>query len=309
MLSFLPAPIRGGIAVISLTLNIFFWCVPLLVIAFFKLIIPIAAWREASTKMLIWIAENWIDVNKATYALLNKDEWDVQGVENVADLSQEEWYLVISNHQSWDDILVLQSIFNRRIPFLKFFIKKNLIYVPIIGLAWWALDFPFIQRYSREYLEKHPEKKGKDLEATRKACEKFQTTPISVMNFLEGGRFTQAKYKRQQSPYKHLLRPKAGGIALVLNLMHGRIRTLLNVTIVYPDGVPSFWQYMSGQTGRIIVRIEKSAIPAHFSEGDYTNDPEFKAEFQEWVNQLWEQKDELIGELLVEASPQKIPHG
>ncbi len=302
MLSFLPAPIRGGIAVIALTLNILFWCIPLLIIAFFKLIIPVPAWRKASSKMLIWIAENWIDVNKATYALLNKDEWDVQGAAGVADLSHEEWYLVISNHQTWADIMVLQTIFNRRIPFLKFFIKKSLIYAPIIGLAWWALDFPFIERYSREYLEKHPEKKGKDLETTRRSLEKFKTTPVSVVNFLEGGRFTPARWAKQKSPYRHLLRPKAGGIALTLNLMHGRIRTLLNVTIVYPDGVPSFWQYLSGQTGRIVARIEKSDIPSHYAAGDYINDPEFKAEFQAWVNQLWEQKDALIDELLAEDS-------
>lgn len=306
MLSFLPAPIRGGIAIIALTLNIIFWCIPLLIIAFFKLIIPIPAWRKVSTKMLIWIAENWIDVNKATYALLNKDEWIVLGEESLADLSHEEWYLVISNHQSWADILILQTIFNRRIPFLKFFIKKSLIYVPIIGLAWWALDFPFIERYSREYLAKHPEKKGKDLETTRRALEKFKTTPISVVNFLEGGRFTQAKHDRQQSPYKHLLLPKAGGIGLVLNLMHGRIRTLLNVTIVYPDGVPSFWQYLSGQAGSIIVQIEKAEIPSQYVAGDYLNDPEFKAEFRAWVNRLWEQKDELIDELLTETVPQKM---
>lgn len=306
MLSFLPAPIRGGIAIIALTLNIIFWCIPLLIIAFFKLIIPIPAWRKVSTKMLIWIAENWIDVNKATYALLNKDEWIVLGEESLADLSHEEWYLVISNHQSWADILILQTIFNRRIPFLKFFIKKSLIYVPIIGLAWWALDFPFIERYSREYLAKHPEKKGKDLETTRRALEKFKTTPISVVNFLEGGRFTQAKHDRQQSPYKHLLLPKAGGIGLVLNLMHGRIRTLLNVTIVYPDGVPSFWQYLSGQAGSIIVQIEKAEIPSQYVAGDYLNDPEFKAEFRAWVNRLWEQKDELIDKLLTETVPQKM---
>lgn len=306
MLSFLPAPIRGGIAIIALTLNIIFWCIPLLIIAFFKLIVPIPAWRKVSTQILIWIAENWIDVNKATYALLNKGEWIVLGEESLADLSHEEWYLVISNHQSWADILILQTIFNRRIPFLKFFIKKSLIYVPIIGLAWWALDFPFIERYSREYLAKHPEKKGKDLETTRRALEKFKTTPISVVNFLEGGRFTQAKHDRQQSPYKHLLLPKAGGIGLVLNLMHGRIRTLLNVTIVYPDGVPSFWQYLSGQAGSIIVQIEKADIPSQYVAGDYLNDPEFKAEFRAWVNRLWEQKDELIDELLTETVPQKM---
>ena len=295
MLSFLPAPIRGGIAFLLLIINTLFWCMPLLVLALFKLIIPVPGWRTAVTKALIWLAENWISGNKATAVLLHRQQWDVQGVE---DLSLEKWYLVVSNHQSWVDILVLQSVFNRRIPFLKFFIKQRLIWVPVIGLAWWALDFPFLKRYSKEYLHKHPEKQGQDLEATRQACEKFQTTPISVMNFLEGTRFTLEKHGRQQSPYRHLLRPKAGGAALVLNAMGNAIQTMLNVTIIYPDGIPTFWDYLSGRAQNVIVRVEKSSIPAHFSQGDYMNDSKFKVEFQKWVNALWQEKDGLIGKTL-----------
>ncbi len=67
----------------------------------------------------------------------------MQGVDS---LHQRGWYLVSSNHQSWVDILVLQRIFHGRIPFLKFFLKQELIWVPVIGLAWWALDFPFMKR-------------------------------------------------------------------------------------------------------------------------------------------------------------------
>ncbi len=295
MLSFLPIPVRGVIALLLLIINTLFWSVLLLLLTLFKLILPITAVRTALTKALIWIAENWISGHKAIASLLHKHRWDVQGVE---DLSLDDWYLVISNHQSWADIFVLQSIFNRRIPFLKFFIKQELIWVPVIGLAWWALDFPFIKRYSKEYLQKHPEKRGQDLEATRKACRKFLTTPISVMNFLEGTRFTDEKYGRQQSPYQHLLRPKAGGIALVLNAMGSAIQTMLNVTIVYPDGIPTFWDYLSGRTPNIIVRVEKSAIPPHFVQGDYMNDPEFKIEFQNWINALWQEKDDLIDQLI-----------
>ena len=295
MLSFLPAPVRGGVAFLLLILNTLFWCALLLGLALVKLIVPIPSWRAALTKTLIWLAENWISGNKATAVLLHKNQWDTP---DLTDLNRDEWYLVVSNHQSWVDILVLQSVFNRRIPFLKFFIKQGLIWIPVIGLAWWALDFPFIKRYSKTYLQKHPEKRGKDLEATRRACEKFKTTPISVMNFLEGTRFTPEKHGRQQSPYQHLLRPKAGGIALVLDAMGDIIHTMLNVTIIYPDGRPTFWDYLSGRVQNVIVRVEKAPIPARLSQGDYMNDAAFKTEFQEWVNTLWQEKDDLITELL-----------
>ncbi len=102
-----------------------------------------------------------------------------------------------------------------------------------MGFAWWA-RFPFLYRRS-EYLKKHPEQKGKDFEATRRACEKFATIPTSVMNFLEGTRFTNEKHARQKSDYKFLLRPKAGGLALALNVLGDKFNSLLDITIVYPD--------------------------------------------------------------------------
>ena len=133
------------------------------------------------------LAEGWIGTNNAMFRLMGSLPLDTRGLEG---LSTREWYLVVSNHRSWVDILVLQAVFNRRIPFLKFFLKQQLIWVPFLGLAWWALDFPFMRRHSPEYLEKHPEQRGKDLDVTRRACEKFRLIPTSVMNFVEGTRFT-----------------------------------------------------------------------------------------------------------------------
>jgi 1-acyl-sn-glycerol-3-phosphate acyltransferase len=192
--------------------------------------------------------------------LTQRTEWDVQGI---AGLDPHNWYLVNSNHQTWADIFVLQHLFNRRIPLLKFFIKDQLKWVPVMGLAWWALDFPFMRRHSEEYLKLHPEMRGKDQAATRKACEKFALIPTSVMNFLEGTRFTPAKHQRQQqSPYRHLLKPKAGGIALALNAMGDRFRAILDVTIVYPDGAPNFWEFLCGRLRRVIVRVQILPVPA-----------------------------------------------
>jgi 1-acyl-sn-glycerol-3-phosphate acyltransferase len=187
---------------------------------------------------------------------------------------------------------------------MKFLTKQVLIYVPLMGFAWWALDFPFLRRYSREYLKKHPDKRGKDLEATRKACQKFSLTPTSVMNFLEGTRFTQEKHKKQNAPYRHLLNPKAGGLALLLDTMGERFRSMLNITIVYPDAVPNFPDFLCGRMKKVIVRIEQISIPEQFIHGDYENDMAFRNAMQQWVHQLWAAKDDEIDRLLaVSKSP------
>jgi 1-acyl-sn-glycerol-3-phosphate acyltransferase len=147
--------------------------------------------------------------------------------------------------------------------------------------------------------------RGRDLETTRKACAKFSLIPTSVMNFPEGTRFTKAKHARQQSPYRHLLRPKAGGVALTLNAMGDRFRSLLNVTIVYPDGAPGFWEFLCGRVRRIVVRMEQLPIPGHFIGADYENDTECREAFQQWLQDIWQEKDRQIAAILAETSPAK----
>lgn len=294
MLRNIPPALLGPLAFGMMALNTLFWVLPLYTITLFKLIVPIPAWRRLCTRWLISIAENWISINNAIFHHTQRTQWEVHGLEG---LKRNDWYLVTANHQSWLDIFVLQRIFNRRIPFLKFFIKQELIWFPLMGLAWWALDFPFMKRYSKETLAKHPELRGKDLETTRKMCERFKDVPVSIINFLEGTRITAVKYRKQQSPYRYLLNPKAGGIAFVLAAMNERIETMLNVTIFYPDGKASFWEFLQGKTPRIVVLIEKLAIPHNLLVGDYSNDDTFREQFQAWVRNLWQEKDALLGRL------------
>ncbi len=295
MLNFLPAPLLGVVAFLLLALNVFFWVPILLVFAIVRLILPFKAVRLWIDPVLVTIAEAWISGNSAWMALTQRTEWDVAGI---AGLDPQDWYLVNSNHQTWADIFVLQHLFNRRIPLLKFFIKQQLKWVPIMGLAWWALDFPFMRRHSEDYLKLHPEMRGKDQAATRKACEKFALIPTSVMNFLEGTRFTPAKHRRQQSPYRHLLRPKAGGIALALNAMGDKFRAILDVTIVYPDGAPNFWDFLCGRLKRVIVRVQSLPVPELLMQSDYGADAATREAFASWVQQLWRDKDAQIDRLL-----------
>jgi 1-acyl-sn-glycerol-3-phosphate acyltransferase len=286
--------LRGIIASCLLALNTLFWCWPLFALALLKVILPFAPIQRALRFAMHWIAESWIAVNSFWMRLVQPIEWDVQGLEKL-DLTHS--WLVTSNHQSWVDILALQYQFNRRLPFLKFFLKKELIWVPVIGLCWWALEFPFMKRYSKAYLAKHPEKQGQDLATTRKACERYKTNPVSVFNFLEGTRFTQEKHDQQNAPFKYLLKPKAGGIAFVLDAMGEQLQGLVNVTLYYPQGKPGLWDLLSGQIKRIVMRIDSTPIPEQFIGQSYDQNLTYRAEFQNWVNQLWQEKDQQLAQL------------
>jgi len=285
--------VRGSLSLIFYIFNTVFWCIPLFVLVAAKAAMPLESWRQRCNRMLNAIAENWIWVNNQNQKLVGST-WDVEGLET---LQRSEWYLVLANHQSWVDILVLQRIFHRKIPFLKFFIKKELLWLPILGQAWWAMDFPFVKRYTKSVLQKKPHLKGKDLEITRKACQKFKKIPISIMNFVEGTRFTNEKHRRQQSPYPHLLRPKAGGIAFVLGSMGKQIHQVLDVTIVYPDGISSFWALLCGKIRKIKVKVRSLPVSPEIL-GDYANDGNFRSGLQLWLNNIWEEKNQYIEEMM-----------
>ncbi|MBN2435855.1 MAG: acyltransferase [Spirochaetes bacterium] len=280
-------------------INTLFWCLPLTVFAFFKFIIPVNTIREFITLIVNGIAISWSSVNNFFIKLLLPTKWITTGLpENFKGWDIDKNYLVIANHCSAVDIVALQLVFNNKIPFFRFFLKKELIWVPFLGLAWWALDYPFMKRYSREFLVKNPKMKGKDLEITRKACSKYQNRPVSIMNFPEGTRFTAAKHAKQNSSYKYLLNPKAGGIGYVLSAMGDNIHKILNVTLVYPGGIPGFSSFFSGQIDKVIINIEEISVTKNLI-GDYLNDDKFRTDFQQKINRLWHDKDKKIGNLLV----------
>lgn len=294
MLNFLPAPLKGTLAALLILCNTLVLFPVLLVFAIVKLILPINAVRKACTVVLNRIAWVWIGFNNLLMDLLHKVDWDVRGIDN---LDRSHWYFVTCNHQTWADIPAIQYVLNSRIPLLKFFLKKELIWVPFLGIAWWALDFPFMHRHTKEQIAQRPELKGKDVAATQAACEKFRFTPVTIFNFMEGTRFTPAKHRSQNSPYQHLLKPRAGGTAFVLQAMGEMIHTMLDVTIVYPEGKAGFWDYLCGRIQRIVIDVQLREIPDRFLGMDYENDRETRAEFQRWVSEVWREKDTRIAAL------------
>ena len=286
--------LRGLLSLGLYITNTLFFCAPLFIMTLLKAFVPMSAWRSACDRILIRIAGGWIAVNKLNQKIFSGTRIQVNSLRN---LDPHDWYLVIANHQSWVDILVLQNVFHGQIPMLKFFLKKELIWVPILGQAWWALDFPFMKRYSKKLLEQKPHLRGKDIEITRKACQKFKTVPVSVMNFVEGTRFTPLKHRQQASPYNHLLKTKAGGIAFVLAAMGDQLHTIVDVTIAYPGGSGSFWRFLCGRIPEVKVDIRTMPVDPSLV-GNYVLDPVFRDRFQTWLNRLWTEKDQRMTAML-----------
>ena len=285
--------IKGVLGFVAVVINTLFWCLFLLTIAIFKLLIPTESWKRLCTKLIINIGECWIYCNGLWIQALHRPRWNVEGFE---ELDSSNWYLAVANHQSWADIFVLQGITNRKIPMLKFFMKHVLIWVPVIGLAWWALDMPFLKRYTKEEIQKNPELRGKDIKAMEKSFERYSRYPVSIFSFAEGTRFTKEKKDNQLSQFEYLLNPKIGGIGLTLTTMP-YIKLLLDFTIHYEDERRSFWDFLCGRMSKVDVRVRQINIPDNLLGKNYEDDPIFRENLKEWVYDIWSDKEKYLEEV------------
>lgn len=257
-----------------------------------KLLAPEGRARTAVRHGLTRIAESWIGVNNFLVSRERSTRWQLELPDG---LDHEGSYLVVCNHQSWVDIVVLQYCFNRRLPLLRFFLKQQLIWVPVLGLCWWALDFPFMRRASREELARRPELRGRDLESARRACEKFSDVPVAMMSFPEGTRRRGSK-RDPNGDFQHLLRPKAGGLGQVIYALGERLDGCVDVTIAYDLGngetePPGFWDLLRGRIPVIDVHAELRNIPEALLGRNFIEEREARAALQSWLTGLWREKD------------------
>ncbi|HET9843195.1 MAG TPA: acetyltransferase, partial [Gammaproteobacteria bacterium] len=270
MLKQLPSPIKGILNAFALVIHTFFWGTLLFCFFLVKIAMPLKAWHHYWSAQCIKVGEWWTATCMFMQKLTTNFTPRVEGLEA---LNKHSWYFIAANHQSWTDIFLLLGLFNKKIPFIKFFIKDQLKYFPILGFAWWAFEYPRMKRYSEKTLQSKPQLRGKDLETTLKQCNKFLQKPTTLLSFIEGTRFTPAKHKKQNSPFKHLLRPKAGGFALTIHALRDRIDHVLHVTIAYPKDKKNFWHFLCGHINTPYIKIEKIKIPDYLFSGDYFNDP------------------------------------
>ena len=302
---FLPAPLIAVLSFTALLTVMTAHFLALLPLVLIKAVIPHAGIRLALGDSVIRIADHWVNTNKILYRLFFPLEWDV---DVSGELDRRKSYLLVCNHQSWLDIMVLFDLMHGKVPFPRFFLKEQLKYVPIIGLACWGMDFPFMKRHSKEAIAANPELAREDLESTRRACEIFRKRPATVVNFLEGTRFTEAKRVQRQSPYRNLLRPKAGGMSFALNTMGDQFAGLIDVTIAYePTPFAILHSFLRGEQLRVQVHVNVRPLPQDMLAGDYVHDEAFRHSFQIWVNQLWTQKDGRLDRMQPRPRPQIYP--
>jgi 1-acyl-sn-glycerol-3-phosphate acyltransferase len=258
----------------------------LLVPALLKRVVPVPGVQGPCDRCLMALAGAWVSVNNQWIAACNPGtRWQLEGLDG---LNAQGWYVLTCNHLSAVDILVLQRALHGRIPFLKFFLKRELIWVPVIGMAWWALDFPFMRR------GKTREDQRRDLEAARASCEAFRRVPTSVMNFVEGTRVTPEKRASEGSPYRHLLKPKVGGLSVALSTMGEQFEALLDLTLVYPGGTPSFWDLLCGRMPAVVLRVQRREIPENLLGMDEKGERARLVRQARWLEQLWVEKDAWI---------------
>ncbi len=282
--------LKGVICFLLLVFNTLFWCIFLLSFAVIKLIIPFESSKRIFTHLIILIGECWIFCNGLWIKTFHNPSWKVEGFEK---LDKNSWYLSIANHQSWADIFILQSITNRKIPMLKFFMKDVLIWVPVIGLAWWALDMPFLKRYSEEKIKRNPELRGKDVSSMKKSFTRFSRYPVSIFIFAEGTRFTKEKKDLQTSPFSNLLLPKPGGVGLTLSTMP-YIKELIDFSIKYESDEKTFWAFLCGKLNKASIKVDLIKIPENFLTKDYAQDSVFREEIKVWLNDIWVEKDKFL---------------
>ena len=296
MLHFLPAPILFVINFVWLSIGTTLISIPVLLMAFIKLILPIRPVLKV-VDVVNQLAFKCFCLNNAfLIRLTNKADWDIQGFENIKINGS---CIIISNHVTWADIVLLCHLYRGRIPITKFFLKQSLIWIPVIGQVCYAVGMPFLRRYSRAKILKNPKLKNKDVNATRKACKSLVNYPSSLVNFVEGTRFTEAKAVAQKTPYQNLMPPKATSLAVALGIIGNNIDCILNTTLVYPDNKPGtniFMSLLCGRLHKFAARVEvisKEEIQEHLI-GDYLNDKQFKRNFNTKLRAIWQEKDESI---------------
>lgn len=286
----MPAWVVALATIAIKTLALLFWS-GLMIPAILVKLVPVYRLQRRASSFCVWCATQWVASNRLIYrALHDLPNAEAYGqVDFHGQLDPGKSYLLLCNHQSWADILILFDVFHARAPFLRFFLKRDLIYLPIIGLVCWAMDFPFMTRRSS----------NADRVATRRACSVYREHPVTVVNFLEGTRFTEAKRRDKNSPYRRLLRPKSGGLAFTLDAMGEQFAGVIDVTVCYqPSERPLVWSWLCGEQAQVRLEVDLIPVPSELLHGDYAQDTAYRERIQTWVNGLWERKDARLAALL-----------
>lgn len=167
----------------------------------------------------------------------------------------------------------------------KIYGKNILKYVPVIGWTWYFTESIFLKR--------NWEEDKKILEKSIKELVTFPD-PFWLLLFPEGTRWTPKKHaicqeiarEKGYPEYKHMLLPRTKGFFLSMQLMKGKIPTVLDCTVGFPgnEPEPTLWDAISGKKIRcamIARRYQITDIPSNSEE-----------ECGRWLRNIYKQKDD-----------------
>jgi len=292
-MKFFKSSLVGSITFFLILIELIIGFGTLAIINIPRAVIPLKAFKVFLAKISNKIGDLTVYGLKLIMLLMHGNNIQVISDETY---DMNKWYMAMSNHQSWADIFVLLTVANKKIPLLKFFMKKELWWIPFVFLANKTLNMPFVNRHSKKAIEKDPSLRTKDYENTLKSCKRFLRAPSTIFSYAEGTRLTPEKHKVQKSKYKNLLQPKIGGMATALSAMP-KIDTLIDFSVVYKSKKRGAWSFLNGEMKDVKVFIKSHKIPENLKNRNYGSDDLYREEFKMWIEEIWDEKDKKIDEL------------
>jgi 1-acyl-sn-glycerol-3-phosphate acyltransferase len=273
--------LKGIPPLLYIVINLCFWLAPLIPLSLLKMIIPINRVQDTISSLMAWIYNLAVWCDDFLFLRIMGIKLAVEGIK---EQYPKKFYIIIANHQSWNDIFILQHLFNWRTPVLKFLVKRELIYLPLVGLICWAYGYPFLKRRSLKGRTRNGSQRHGDVVVLEKALDRFIRYPATVINLVEGTRFSPAKARGQKSPYEYLLKPRAGGLTTMLDLLGNRVEVILDVTIIYDCEDPTFWNFLCGQCRRVFIKVKEHSPDEISPARDFET-------VATWIDGIWKEKD------------------
>ena len=283
--------IKGILPLAYITINLTIWILPLLLLAVIKLIVPLQPIKQAVYRLMIGFYFVAVKIDLVLFQWILNIRFEVDSLD---DLQADKNYLIVSNHRSWADILVYQTILIDQTPIIKFIVKKELIFLPLVGLICWAYEYPLVHRNSIKDGSTRNNNLKTDQKILKDKLLDIGRNPTAIINFAEGSRYSQERGDRYSSPHANLLKSRTGGLFFILKTFGQQFDYLLDFTILYDCTEPIFFKFLSGKCRRVKVRVNKFPMSDLLqSLSDSSNTLSFE-KVDEWLKILWSGKDKII---------------
>jgi lysophosphatidic acid acyltransferase / lysophosphatidylinositol acyltransferase len=200
----------------------------------------IAGWLWGSW---VWLVEDW----HKTPITITGDK--IKPGENA---------LVISNHQSWSDIVMISKVATKAkmINHQKWMAKNVLRFVPFIGWGLHFIDTIFLKRdWNKDQIK---------IEQTFSHIVD-KNVPFWLIIFPEGTRLTASKLQSSQKlmqskgepHWQRVMRPRSKGFVAAIAGLRSKLDAIYSLTIDYGEQAVSPWELFAGQAQAIKIDVKR----------------------------------------------------